>query len=41
QVRLRTPSGVATFDLSAKFGADPAMAVELLQSVDARGYKAA
>ncbi len=41
QVRLRTPSGVATFDLSAKFGADPAMAVELLQSVDARGYRPA
>lgn len=41
QVRLRTPSGVATFDLSAKFGADPALAVELLQSVAAQGKRPA
>ncbi|MDO9462054.1 MAG: type III PLP-dependent enzyme [Alphaproteobacteria bacterium] len=36
QVRLRTPGGVATFDLSAKFGADEDAGVELLREVVAR-----
>jgi len=41
QVRLRTPGGVATFDLSAKFGADEDMGVELLREVVAQKSKAA
>ncbi len=41
QVRLRTPGGVATFDLSAKFGADEDTGVELLRAVAAHGYQPA
>ena len=41
QVRLRTPGGVATFDLSAKFGADEDLGVELLREVVAQNSKPA
>ncbi len=39
-VRLATPSAGAAYDLSAKFGAKPAEAVELLQEIKAEGYRA-
>lgn len=38
-VRLRTASGYATFDLSAKFGAEPDLAVELLRRAHAMGMR--
>ncbi len=36
-VRIATPSGGAAYDLSAKFGARPAVAVELLKAVQEAG----
>lgn len=39
-VRLATPSAGAAYDLSAKFGARPAEAVELLRAVRAEGCQA-
>ncbi len=41
QVRLRTPGGVATFDLSAKFGADEEAGVALLREAVAQKSRAA
>jgi len=39
-VRLATPQTLASFNLSAKFGADPALAVDLLRRIDALGLEA-
>jgi ornithine decarboxylase len=39
-VRIATPSAGAAYDLSVKFGAKPAEAVELLQAVKAEGCQA-
>jgi len=39
-VRLRLPIKGAAYDFGEKFGADPALAVELLQKVKAAGYRA-
>lgn len=39
-VRLATPPAGAAYNLSAKFGARPMTAAELLKKVDAYGYKA-
>ncbi len=39
-VRIATPSAGAAYDLSAKFGAKPAEAVEMLQAIKAEGVRA-
>ena len=41
EVRLATPPGFAAFDLSTKFGATEAEAIELLRATHAMGYRAA
>lgn len=39
-VRFATPGGFAAYDLSAKFGATPAVAADLLRAVAERGFQA-
>jgi ornithine decarboxylase len=39
-VRFATPGGVARYELSQKFGAQPSVAAELLRTVDAAGCRA-